>query len=218
MNISGKCPFIGSPPTKVLSTRTGEPIIYVSLMAISPFWVKWRNRFRFWLPVAGMCYLGAPLVELELIPLQSWIEVLIVPWVLFPLVYMIFFFLFSKTVKVIFASDKVSIVKGGRRVSFDRSLPHRFVCLEHDKAQKEADRGVLPKKRVYAKSRILAFMYYGQRLDVLDIYGFKAARRFLDRCQACDAWMEATNKHGNGFATAPYEDFSSQAGNLPAKK
>lgn len=218
MDLSEKHPFFASPPTKVLLDKNRQPIIYVSLMAISPFWVKWRNRFRYWLPLMGMGYLGYPILQYEQIPLQGLLATLLYPWALFPLVYALFHLLFARTVCVVFTSNNIVIKRGAKRLRFDRTLPHRFVCHEHDKTKKEADRGVLPKKRVYAKSKILSFMYYGQRVDVLDIYGLKTAQRFLDRCQACDAWMEAANKRGNGFATAPDEDFSSQAGNLPAAK
>ena len=107
---------------------------------------------------------------------------------------------------------------------FDRRIQHRFLLRSHDRGpdekqdnenklnQAKAEGKVASTSVYYGKSHHLIFEYYGQRIDLLDVYRSEIAARLLSHLQACDALMDAADKSGSGQALCPEDEWASFPG------
>lgn len=110
---------------------------------------------------------------------------------------------------------------------FDRTLPHKFSALAHDKTRaeqeqidlavrKEQARGrIIGKTRYYGESFHIVFEYLGQRQDLLTIYGPKAAKSVLSRLIACDSVMNTQTRMDEGISLDPEDEWSEDTGDIP---
>jgi hypothetical protein len=107
---------------------------------------------------------------------------------------------------------------------FDRTLPHKFVVLQHDKAKREQEKHQLDlrngrgqqeiKTRYYGESFHIVFEYVGQRNDVLTVFGQKEALAVAARLKACDGACDAQAKLGDGLALGPQDQWGDQPGDI----
>ncbi len=112
--------------------------------------------------------------------------------------------------------------------SFDRTIEHSFVMLEHDKAQREREGEAMRArrdqskgqfttyKRYYSESFHIALNYYGQRHDIVTVIGEQDARAIAARFQACDRFMDNQAKMGDRGVLAPQDQWDTQSGGLPS--
>ena len=129
--------------------------------------------------------------------------------------------------KVLISANTVAVRRlwGWRR--YDRTLPHRFQILPHDKARDEAEsrdrrlqqaqrRGqTLTLPRYYAEGFHVVFQYVGHRRDLMTVLGKKEALAILDRLKACDERMNNAARPGDGPALSPETQWSPQPGGIP---
>lgn len=122
--------------------------------------------------------------------------------------------------------DYFAIKRGGEWESYDRRLSLRFALVPHDKAVEEKrrldheqQRAAMNRQAVYNKpyfgdSYIVVAEYFGQRHDLLAVYGRKEAMAIVARLQACNEIIEAAERHGRGVSTAPDTQWGDQPGDL----
>lgn len=114
----------------------------------------------------------------------------------------------------------------GHWQTFNLAHPHHFTMLPHDKATQE-QRALQSKKDaaarhgatanlevIYGDSYHISFNYFGQRNDVITIYGRKEATAIHQRLNACLQIMKA--RAGNGqTATRPQDHWAPTPGDIP---
>jgi hypothetical protein len=106
---------------------------------------------------------------------------------------------------------------------FDRRHPHRFLVVEHDKAQAERDKIDFQIRnkpgtqitRYYTDAHVVVLEYLGQRFDLMEVMGGRPARDILGRLTLCDEIM-------NGFVSArqrlpmrPEDEWSGPTSSVP---
>ncbi|UTH37257.1 hypothetical protein NLY39_03590 [Pseudomonas sp. KHPS1] len=94
--------------------------------------------------------------------------------------------------------------------SFDRSLDHCFLLLQHDDTEKErrqhdlavrkasAEGRVVQKTVYYGDSYHVVLLYAGHRVDLLTVYGKQQAEAVVARLQYCDRLLDQEARRGNG--------------------
>lgn len=107
--------------------------------------------------------------------------------------------------------------------SFDSRLPHRFVRLNHDRAQYEKDeheyqRLNAPAVRVtryYSDSFIVVLEQLGQRHDIAEVMGARRADEILARLTLCDEYMKGLVNERQRLPMRPEDQWSGQTGSVP---
>lgn len=126
---------------------------------------------------------------------------------------------FHKTVTI--TTDEIAYRMYGRKVKHDRSVPHRFVLLDHRWRPFEAGlynlmgRKSRWLKRYYQRSFRLAIEVIGVRKTITTIYGEDTAKKNLSRLNAALATQDATSRTGKGVALDIADEWSKEAGGLP---
>lgn len=138
-------------------------------------------------------------------------------------------FFASPLVIVKFTPTRLAMRRGWfhpTRQVFDLAHPHRISLLMHDKAQQEklandyrrdiaARSGTAVKPEVmYGNSFHICFEHFGQRHDIMTVYGRKEALRIVNRLQACLEINKARAGTG-GSATRPDQQWKTSPGDLP---
>ena len=102
---------------------------------------------------------------------------------------------------------------------FDRTLPHKFSVIPHDKTREEQDKHALQERkdqaagritkrtRYYGESAHVVFEYVGQRFDVMTVFGQKDALAIAARLKACDGRLDAMAGMGEGIAFNPSDQW-----------
>lgn len=98
-------------------------------------------------------------------------------------------------------------------------VPHRRADKESEanqvRAQKLAQKGkfkVLPK--YFQESWHVYFVYAGQPIRLMDVYGHEEAQRIQTRLRACDVFMDAQASPGSGPASDPEDDWARAPGGI----
>ena len=106
---------------------------------------------------------------------------------------------------------------------FDRAHEHRFVLMQHDKAQAEKDdidyqirnKPGLRVARYYGESWYVVLEYLGQRFDIAEVMGQRRANAILDRLAFCDKYMDSLVDVRKGLSIRPQDDWSGPSGSVP---
>ncbi len=221
-----RSPFRGRPSTKITVDSSGHTRIVVHLRALTPL----RARLSLYTAIVastalflsgtyGMAVDG----HLTAIAFAKLTGISIVS---FPASWMALRQLLKRNATVHFTADRITVQKPfGKRI-FERSHPHGFVLLPHDKAEKEQDRHAFldrkrpPKpwswnrKKYYGTSFHVVLECFGERYDILTVYGLKKATAFQARLQACDAVMDGADFGDSGVSLSPDTDWRVEAGGL----
>ncbi|MCB9989308.1 MAG: hypothetical protein H6868_08275 [Rhodospirillales bacterium] len=132
----------------------------------------------------------------------------------------------TKTTRLTLSVDAVRIRRWHGWQKFDRTLPHSFALLRHDKTRQEerkndfkvrraqADGEVILPKEYYGRSLHLVLDYVGHRIDITEIMGAKKAQTVLARLNAIDAILDRQSHHGSGMALAPTDDWGRDPGEV----
>ncbi|PUB88025.1 MAG: hypothetical protein DBP00_07280 [gamma proteobacterium symbiont of Ctena orbiculata] len=159
---------------------------------------------------------------------QDWqhIALLAAPVAAYPLLKLTLPWLFKTRTQIILTPSQISFKRGGRTRAYDRTKPHSYSVIEHDKTRREQERHELAVRRAQAEGEIIAKKKYfgdsfhicfnpiGQRKDILTVTGKKAALAILMRLKACDEIIEAYAGLGEGLALTPEPEWKPQPGDL----
>lgn len=127
-------------------------------------------------------------------------------------------------VPIVFTPERLSFRRFWGWRHFDRSIPHRFALIPHDRTEREklwlefVERKFRHKwwcwsrRRYFGESYHLIYEYQGQRNDILSIHRHRKAVALLARLQACDQEIEAKARTGRGVAHDPADEWSRQPG------
>jgi hypothetical protein len=106
---------------------------------------------------------------------------------------------------------------------FDRAHEHRFVLMQHDKAQAEKDdidyqirnKPGLRVARYYGESWYVVLEYLGQRFDVAEVMGQRRANAILDRLTFCDKYMDSLTDARKRLPIRPEDEWPGPSGSIP---
>ena len=221
-----KSPFRGFPRTGVTVGANGETCITVKAHALTPA----RARLSFFGGViAGTALFASGTYDLAadgLLTIEAFGKLIVATTAAFPVSWFGLRQIVKKCAIVTFTPARIRVRTAFRLRSFERSHPHGFVLLPHDKADKERDRHAFldrkrpPKwwswnrKKYYGESFHVVFQCFGERHDVLTVYGRKKAEAIHARLQACDAVMNGVDFGDSGVSLSPHTDWRVEAGGL----
>ncbi|MCG8042453.1 MAG: hypothetical protein JAZ17_03545 [Candidatus Thiodiazotropha endolucinida] len=219
-------PFDGEPKTEQFIDENGNTAFRIRAQAITPEQVKkaelWAVATILWLMGMGFQVLTE---NPDASPL-AWFAFLIGPILAYPILNDLFRSSYYTETRIEMTIDEFRIKRFPGWQRFDRTLPHRFALLVHDKTQKEKDanelavrqaqaRGqVVAPKRYYGDSFHVSFEYLGQRNDVMNVYGHKDALAIVARLKACDDILDGEARMGDGIALDPEDQWSKGPGEI----
>ncbi len=219
-------PFRGFPRTRVSVGPDGETVTVVETSASTPL----RARLSLYGGIAsGLTLFGAGtygMVADDTITLVTFGTLFLTSCITVPATWYGFRQLTKKRAVVTFTSGRIQVRKTFTSRNFERTHPHGFVLLWHDKAEKERDRHAFlerkrpPKwwswnrKKYYGDSFHVVLQCFGERYDILAVYGRKKAEKIHARLQACDAVMDGTDFGDSGVSLSPDADWGVEAGGL----
>lgn len=219
-------PFRGFPTTRVTIDPNGATRIAVHACALTPL----RARLSLYAGGAtGTVLLFAGTYGLIVdgaFALAEFGKLALVSVGAFPATWWGLRYLVRKAATVTFTAEHIHVRRTFRARRFERAHPHGFVLLPHDKADKERDRhAFLDRKRppkwwswnrrkYYADSFHVVLHCFGERHDILTVYGRKKAEKIHARLQACDAVMDGRDFGDSGVSLTPDADWGVEAGGL----
>lgn len=131
-----------------------------------------------------------------------------------------------RTTRLTLTLDRIRVRRWFRWDEYDRTLPHSFALLRHDKTRQEerdnefrvrlaqAEGEVIQPREWYGRSLHLALDYVGHRIDIAEIYGARKAQAVLARLNAVDALLDRQLHHTAGLALASADDWGPEPGEV----
>lgn len=222
-------PFSGKPRTRRITGRDGKPEFRIAAAALTPLRAKVADILGG--ATAAGVFIAAVLGVADM-PDPSgvtWLAALVGPWVAQPLFKASWCAALKKQVPMAMSIDSVTVGSFPLAKRFDRSLPHKFALVAHDRIPEEREKHeyemrkaqlagkAIRQTRYYAESWHLSYEQLGQRFDLMTIYGRKDARQIRDRLKACDEVLDAEARKSGGTALRPEEQWGEQPGDIPAE-
>lgn len=219
-------PFTGGPPTLVSADHNGTTSITVQLHALTPMRAK-LSLYGALASGSAMFVFGTQglLIDGSFTAL-AFAKLAGASVISVPLIWAALRQLLKRSATVRFTPDRITVNKTLGARFFERAHPHGFVLLPHDKAEKEQDRHAfldrkrppkwwsLKRKKYYGDSFHVVLESFGERYDILTVFGRKKATAFQARLQACDAVMDGADFGDNGVSLSPDVDWNVEAGGL----
>lgn len=219
-----KVPFRGKPKTIMSKDKDGETVITVHVHALHPWMLKGIRWFALG-STAAMLGLGC--YGLFINPSPDWVDAaragaftaLTYPTLRYGLPYFMKFH-----VPVRYSPEKISFKRWFRWQHFERRHPHSFVVRVHDKVADEQERMSylnnnrprklwwFRRKPVFADSYHIILENFGERQDVITVYGAKVAEKIHARLKACDDIIEAETNGDGGITLSPEKDWGAAVG------
>ena len=131
------------------------------------------------------------------------------------------------TTRVVFTATELRVEQNWDWHTLDRTLSHRFIVLEHDKAREEREMFARSTQKAQMEGRVtsntryfddsahIVFEYLGHRVDLATVFDRKRALAVAARLKACDEVMNAKTGMGDGQALNPGAQWGSTPGGLP---
>jgi hypothetical protein len=219
--------YHGKPDTRQTVDREGNLTLSVTPRELTPLRAKAADALAV-LNAYGILYLGFHFTNAHM-P-QNWVLgfmalSIVAALSMFPLV-LFWRFLLKKKTRMVMTADRFSAQTWRGWKNFDRTLPHKFAVIAHDKAQAEQEqhdlkireaqaRGrIISKTRYYGQSFHIVFEYVGQRHDVLTVFGQKQALAVAARLKACDGVLDRKARMGEGVALDPDDQWDRGPGDI----
>jgi len=219
-------PFRGRPRTVLRKTDNDEIIITVDVFALHP----WMLKCIRWTGIGcTAATIGLTGYGLAINSDPTWLNVLAavgISALTYPTWRYGLGYLFQFHVPVRFTPNQISFKRWFTWKHFERRHPHSFVVRFHDKQPKEKDRiDFLNKKRlarfwwfrrqpVFGDSYHIVLEYFGERQDVITVYGAKTADKIQARLKACDDIIEAETHGDGGITLSPEKDWGAAVGTI----
>lgn len=223
---SSSAPFRGFPKTWITVGPDGRMTAKVAPTASTPL----RARLSLYGGIAtGLTMFGAGTVSLigdGTLNLEAVGTLFVSACFTGPAAWYGLYQLSKKRVVVTLTPERIHVRKTFASRSFERSHPHGFALLWHDKAEKEQDRHAFlerkrpPKwwswrrKKYYGDSYHVVLQCFGERYDILTVYGRKRAEKIHARLQACDTVAHGAEFGDSGVSLSPDADWGVEAGGL----
>lgn len=231
-NHLNKGAFDGGPKTTDTIDLYGVPTIEVKLTATDPFWRKVADRVGMILlmPSLGMIaihFLNSPRLQADWSGLG--VDLMVVGGFLLWLTHMI-----RKVERHVKFTPQALLVKRRRLLfgsyweEYELNQPVRLTMLLHDRALQEREENefrrakasmsgkALRTESLYQNSFHICVEHYGQRNDIITVYGRKEATAILTRLKACLEINKARAGRSASTATEPGQQWKSMPGSLPA--
>lgn len=220
----------GFPKTRQIIDREGRIGFVITPRTLTPI----RAMVADWVAVAMAITIAASILFfLENHPLaedRETIALLGAPFAAYPLLKLALPWLLKTRTQIILTPSLISFKRGGRKKAYDRTMPHSYSVIEHDKTRREQERHelavrraqaeegeIIAKKKYYGNSFHICFNPIGQRKDIMTVFGRKPALAILMRLKACDEIIEAHAGLGDGLALTPDPQWAPQPGDLPSE-
>jgi len=196
------------------STKPVKPVTLV-FRALSPHQARWRDVLSRLIPLIVMIYQLFKLFQYESVPVQMWLEAILLPWLLFPAITAIFE-LFRHKAVIKMSPDKLVIRAQGKTHKLSRRVAHQFQVVDHYRAESDREKKKTTPETTnyYMLARTLCFIQGGAHIDILHTDNARLALNFLNSCIAADEHMEAKLARGKGRALRSVDSFARQAGGL----
>lgn len=208
----GRIGFVITPrtltPARAMAADWTAAALSIGLATTNLFFHESHHLTHDWEHIA---LLGAPVAAYPLLKLS-------LPW------------LFKTRTKIILTPSLISFKRGGLKKAYDRTMPHSYSVIEHDRTRREQERHelavrraqaeeseIIAKKKYYGNSFHICFNPIGQRKDIMTVFGRKPALAILMRLKACDEIIEAHAGLGDGLALTPDPQWAPQPGDLPSE-
>ena len=222
-----RLPFQQGLHTRQVTHLDGATALTVSVRALTPWRAKLADRSAFWSALALFGFLVYIALIATTQTWQAWLAAVGLPLFAYPFMLLAYRYFLAKPALMEFTPEtfRVKTLFGWKR--FDRQHAHAFALLPHDKAIDERDahdlatrkaqlKGkAIAKKRYYGDSFHLSYDYFGQRNDLMTIYGHKQALAIQAYLQARDHVMDGIARKGNGVSLRPTDEWSEQPGDIP---
>ena len=219
-----KVPFRGKPVTKFRLDRAGDLTVTVNARALHPFVLKLIR----WTAVTGSALtLGIGCYGLAVNPYPTWGDAAAVPAITaftYPALRYSLGYLLQFRTPVRITKDEVSFKRFLFWKTFERRHPHSFVLLRHDDTNAEKERiafrnskkprkfWFLRRRTYYDDSYHVCLEYFGERQDIITVYGFKKAQKIHARLMACDDVVEGHAHGDGGVVLSPETDWRNTTG------
>lgn len=214
--------FHGKPLTKGFTDDSGRQAYRVTPEFLTPLRVKVAE---FCAGVSAVGLAGGGFYLLSEAPHPAawlWGVALLGPLAAYPALNRMWRLLLHKRVQLVLTVDRFKVLRWNGWRSYDRTMPHKFALVAHDKAQAEKDvhelmvrKGhLITNRRYYTASYHLSFDRLRERNDVLTVYGHKEALAIVNRLQDCDEILDGKVPMGEGIARRPEDEWKSQPGDI----
>ncbi|MBT3039183.1 MAG: hypothetical protein KME37_09620 [Candidatus Thiodiazotropha sp. (ex Codakia orbicularis)] len=220
-------PFDGLPRTKIITDENGDSAYRITPFELTPLLAKIAD---FLAVVSAICIGIFSVLQVsknqQATDLQ-WILSITSPWLSYPFMKLLWRLALRRPSRIVIAPRQVKVRRWYGWAVFDRTLPHKFSALAHDKTRVEQEqidfvvrreqaRGkIIHKTRYYGESFHIIFEYLGQRQDLLTIYGPESAKRMLTRLIACNSVMNKKNRMDEGASLGPDYEWPDDTGDIP---
>ena len=219
-------PFRGRPTTRTYTNRKDEPEIAVEARALTPLRAR-LTHYAALLAATSMALVSlAELIFGTSTTLQGFLVLLALTAATYPALRFGLRQLVQIGARVTINPENIIVTRMFRTRCFQRAYPHAFVLHGHDKTEKEKDRHALldrkhpprwcslPRHKYYGNSFHVVLECFGERHDILTVYGLKKATAIHARLKACDAVMDGIGFSDSGVALTPGSDWNVDAGGL----
>ncbi|HKJ74229.1 MAG TPA: hypothetical protein VKA19_08955 [Alphaproteobacteria bacterium] len=221
-------PFKGRPATWEHRDKDGRPAAFtIAPRELTP----WRAKIADFLAAPTAFGIVAMNISyLEGIGNDSdWVlaAAILLPLLAIPVLRGAWRYLLRKQVRILLTPEQVKVDGWLGWRCYDRTLPHSFALLAHDRTRAEQDaiefemrqaqaRGqVIRKTRYFGESYHVHLQYLGQRVDLMTVFGQKPARALVERLNACDGIMDRRAGLGDGVTLDPSDEWGDAPGDLP---
>lgn len=228
MDPTPRSPFAGWPETERDIDANGRSTFTVRPVYLTPQGAKAAGPLATLTALAVMVFCLLGMMKTRDAPTAAYLLAMFGPWLFHWMFVHLWCALLTATTEIVLSAARFSVRRGGDWEHYDRTLPHRFALVPHDKARAEREfndfrrQAAATEKRKaartytwYGESWHLSFDYLGQRNDVLTIYGRPAALALRDRLKACDDVLDAETRKG-GVALSPAQEWGEQPGDIPS--
>ena len=219
--------YHGKPDTRQTVDREGNLTLTVIPRELTPLRAKAADALAV-LNAYGILYLGFHFTDAHL--QQNWVLGFmalscVAALSMYPLS-LIWRFLLKKETRIVMTANRLSARTWRGWKHFDRTLPHKFAVIEHDKMQIEKEKHdlqlrrdqsagrIVSRTRYYGQSFHIVFEYVGQRHDVLTVFGQKQALAVAARLKACDGVLDRKARMGEGVALDPDDQWDRGPGDI----
>lgn len=219
-------PFHGYPATRQVIDSKGGLYFRVEPHYLSPAGARIADA------LGGVSMIGALVTGAALnsdnpeVQGWHWIAAIAGPLLLLTFLQKQWRLIFSKHIRIDLTNDHVTVHGFFISTQFDRTLPHKFTLILHDKAEEEKDRHLLEerqaqsrgrfikKKKYYGDAYHLSYEYMGQRNDILTVFGKKEALAIAARLKAIDDVLNANSGRSEGISLTPEDEWDDNAGDI----
>lgn len=217
-------PFHGYPKTRQYDDDHGHPAFKVVPSYLTPTGARIADTIGIgcmvWFVLLGVASLGNPAAQ------GGGLFAIIIPILLLAAIQAMCRSFFKTQTKLELTNEHFIVYGAFGSRQFDRSLPHRFTLIPHDKTEEEQEKHLLEERQAQSRGQIikkrkyygdayhLSYEYLGQRNDILTVMGKKDALAIAARLKAIDDVLNANSGRSEGVFLTPEEEWDEDSGDI----